>query len=401
MKLSNKDYEKLFANYINESNGRTSSNQKNINAGQNEKAVEFKRYMDAIELQTNRIISKDANNEQIDSDNLGEWDILFSSINSLNTAAYNSLLKSTLNNQENNISEDIKAENTIKPKLYPQNNTEDSKVPVLSDIKALAREITSQFEGGQIAGNFDGQGISLGYLQWNIGQGTLQPLLKEMAQGTNTTADFQKIFSGTIVYENSQGKKIETTMAAALKDVLARSRQEQLAFAKSINNKNNQIEEPWKAAFIKLTQNKSFIQIEDRYAKPYMDQAEKITKNPIFGVNTDKGFALAFDIAVQNGSVKSSAKALIEGALKGESNKLTNPLNKELTANQREVVKDLNNRLKNVEDINTRKLYYTAAAVAISSNDKYVKDVWSRKSAIVAGEGKVHGRYFEFKQLKA
>ncbi len=401
MKLSNKDYEKLFANYINESNGRTSSNQKNINAGQNEKAVEFKRYMDAIELQTNRIISKDANNEQIDSDNLSEWDILFSSINSLNTAAYNSLLKSTLNNQENNISEDIKVENTIKPKLYPQNNTEDSKVPVLSDIKALAREITSQFEGGQLAGDFDGQGISLGYLQWNIGQGTLQPLLKEMAQGSNTTADFQKIFSGTIVYENSQGKKTETTMAAALKDVLARSRQEQLAFAKSINNKNNQIAEPWKSAFLKLTQNKSFIQIEDRYAKPYMDQAEKITKNSVFGVNSDKGYALAFDIAVQNGSVKPSAKALIEGALKGESNKLTNPLSKELTANQRAVVTDLNNRLKNVEDINTKKLYYTAAAVAISSNDKYVKDVWSRKSTIVAGQGKVHGRYFDFKQLKA
>jgi len=384
-----------------ESNGRTSSNQKNINAGQNEKAVEFKRYMDAIELQTNRIISKDANNEQIDSDNLSEWDILFSSINSLNTAAYNSLLKSTLNNQENNISEDIKVENTIKPKLYPQNNTEDSKVPVLSDIKALAREITSQFEGGQLAGDFDGQGISLGYLQWNIGQGTLQPLLKEMAQGSNTTADFQKIFSGTIVYENSQGKKTETTMAAALKDVLARSRQEQLAFAKSINNKNNQIAEPWKSAFLKLTQNKSFIQIEDRYAKPYMDQAEKITKNSVFGVNSDKGYALAFDIAVQNGSVKPSAKALIEGALKGESNKLTNPLSKELTANQRAVVTDLNNRLKNVEDINTKKLYYTAAAVAISSNDKYVKDVWSRKSTIVAGQGKVHGRYFDFKQLKA
>jgi len=401
MKLSNKDYEKYFANYINESNGKTSSKQKEFNSEGIKRADEFQRYMEAIELQTNRILSENSNDNQADQESLSEWDNLFSSVSSLNSLAYNNLIKSAISNKEDIVQNFVDTDTIIKPKLYPHNNTEDSKVPVLSDIKALAREITSQFEGGQLAGDFDGQGISLGYLQWNIGQGTLQPLLKEMAQGSNTTADFQKIFSGTIVYENSQGKKTETTMAAALKDVLARSRQEQLAFAKSINNKNNQIAEPWKSAFLKLTQNKSFIQIEDRYAKPYMDQADKITKSSVFGVDSDKGYALAFDIAVQNGSVKPSAKALIEGALKGEKNKLTNPLSKELTANQRAVVIDLNNRLKNVEDINTIKLYYTAAAVAISSNDKYVKDVWSRKSTIVAGQGKVHGRHFDFKQLKA
>src|SRR5262245_9926790 len=31
-----------------------------------------------------------------------------------------------------------------------------------------------------LAGNFDKQGISFGVLQWNLGQGTLQPLLSEM-----------------------------------------------------------------------------------------------------------------------------------------------------------------------------------------------------------------------------
>ena len=31
-----------------------------------------------------------------------------------------------------------------------------------------------------LTGNFDGQGVSFGALQWNFGQGTLQPLLQEM-----------------------------------------------------------------------------------------------------------------------------------------------------------------------------------------------------------------------------
>jgi peptidoglycan hydrolase-like protein with peptidoglycan-binding domain len=31
-----------------------------------------------------------------------------------------------------------------------------------------------------LAGNFDGQGISFGVLQWNLGQGTLQPMLRDM-----------------------------------------------------------------------------------------------------------------------------------------------------------------------------------------------------------------------------
>lgn len=49
---------------------------------------------------------------------------------------------------------------------------------------ALALNITGSFEGHvgwkSIAGNFDGQGISLGLLQQNLGQGSLQPLLINM-----------------------------------------------------------------------------------------------------------------------------------------------------------------------------------------------------------------------------
>jgi hypothetical protein len=47
---------------------------------------------------------------------------------------------------------------------------------------ALLVDITGKFENSKepyigVSGNFDGQGISCGVLQWNIGQGSLQPLV--------------------------------------------------------------------------------------------------------------------------------------------------------------------------------------------------------------------------------
>ena len=53
----------------------------------------------------------------------------------------------------------------------------------------IAANITGQFEvgsGSQISGNADGQGLSLGYLQWCIGEGTLQPLLNRMDSEYNS-----------------------------------------------------------------------------------------------------------------------------------------------------------------------------------------------------------------------
>lgn len=60
--------------------------------------------------------------------------------------------------------------------------------PLSGDLASRCLALTGSFETGQlapgcfaaIAGNFDGQGISFGALQWNFGQETLQALLKEM-----------------------------------------------------------------------------------------------------------------------------------------------------------------------------------------------------------------------------
>lgn len=56
------------------------------------------------------------------------------------------------------------------------------------DLARRCLALTGAFETGTgvpdcfcgISGDFDGQGISFGVLQWNFGQGSLQPLLQEM-----------------------------------------------------------------------------------------------------------------------------------------------------------------------------------------------------------------------------
>ncbi|MFC4769029.1 hypothetical protein [Effusibacillus consociatus] len=47
-------------------------------------------------------------------------------------------------------------------------------IPV-QDVNSVKEVITA------LAGDFDGAEMSFGFLQWNFGQGTLQPLLSRMA----------------------------------------------------------------------------------------------------------------------------------------------------------------------------------------------------------------------------
>lgn len=286
---------------------------------------------------------------------------------------------------------------SLRNTLFKQDNYIENKdnISATTNIREIARKITVQFEGSEVTGNFDGQGISIGFLQWNIGSGTLQPLLKQMI--VESPNDFNNIFAGQVVAKDLYGNTVRQPMSDVIKNVMNMSESEQLQWAKSINDDNN-IKEPWKSAFNNLVNNDNFIKIEEEFANTYFNNAERIINDKEIGVKTMRGYALAFDIAVQNGSVKSSAKSLIKEALMGKQNKLTNEYDISLTNNQRYVIKDLNRRLKGVTDNNLKKLYYTAAAVSISSNDKYVKDVWSRKSSIVEGTGTVHGTSHNFER---
>lgn len=213
------------------------------------------------------------------------------------------------------------------------------------DVVNIARNITKQFEVGnsnQIAGNFDGQGLSLGYLQWCLGQGTLQPLLNRMDREYN--AEMRSIFGNN--YDSIHNMIIDT-------------KENQILWAKAINDPTNKISEPWYSQFVSLSNNQHFIEIEKDAEAFKIGQAMIICDK--YNLKSVRGFALAFDIVVQNGSISLEAAKIIDTAL------MQNP-------NMRE--RDL--------------LKVIANAIADTSTSN-VEDIRVRKMAIVNGSSIVHG----------
>ncbi|MGE5403838.1 MAG: hypothetical protein ACM3PP_02760 [Candidatus Saccharibacteria bacterium] len=212
-----------------------------------------------------------------------------------------------------------------------------------------AIRITGRFEGSgfvNITGNFDGQGISLGFLQWNIGQGTLQPLLKKM------NSDHQDLLKQLL--GNSYDDFVK---------MLNSSREDQIHWAKSINDSNNHITEPWKSKLTSLCKTEEFQEIQTQAMDRYINKAETICQK--YNLTTEKGFALAFDISVQNGGIKNKADRIIQTAVE-QANKSGTPLNE------------------------TQLMKVIANAVADSSKPRYHDDVLARKMTIVEGTGIVH-----------
>lgn len=213
------------------------------------------------------------------------------------------------------------------------------------DVVNIAKNISKQFEVGnsnQVAGNFDGQGLSLGYIQWCIGQDTLQPLLNRMDREYND--EMRSIFEDN--YDSIHNMILDT-------------KENQLEWAKSINTLSNTIAEPWYSQFVKLCNNQNFINIESDAIAYKVGQAMIICDK--YNLKTVRGFALAFDIAVQNGSISQEADKIIDTAI------MENP---------NMIEKDL--------------LKVIANAVADTSTSN-IEDIRARKMAIVNGEGTVHG----------
>lgn len=213
------------------------------------------------------------------------------------------------------------------------------------NVVNTARNISKQFEVGnsnQIAGNYDGQGLSLGYLQWCIGQGALQPLLNRMDREYN--AEMKSIFG---------------TNYDSIHNMILDTKENQLAWAKAINDSTNKITQPWYSQFVSLCNNQHFIDIESDASAYKVGQAMLICDK--YNLKSIRGFALAFDIAVQNGSISTDAAKVIDATL------VQKP---DMT--EKELLKVIAN------------------AIADTSNNN-VEDIRMRKMAIVNGAGNVHG----------
>jgi len=204
-----------------------------------------------------------------------------------------------------------------------------------------------------LAGDFDHQGMSFGALQWNLGQGTLQPFLSEMIQTYPLV--LQQIFDE--YYSELQAK-------------LGADREEQLAWARSIQAPPwRHLLEPWQGYFKTLGRRPECQDLELKYAQRYYDQGLALCT--AFDVHSERAVALMFDISVQNGGIKEPVTTRI----KRDFATLDSGLGS--------------------DDLEVGKLRIIANRRAEAASRRWVEDVRARKLTIANGEGVVHGRRYE------
>jgi hypothetical protein len=223
------------------------------------------------------------------------------------------------------------------------------------DYRCLA--LTGSFETGKgipdcfagISGDFDEQGISFGVLQWNFGQGSLQPLLQEMVDqhGDVLRAVFQ-------------------SQCDQLVSVLASPQRETMKFARSIQDPiKHFIFEPWKGMFVTLGRTEEFQGIEVRHARITHEAALQLCSE--YELWSERAVALMFDIKTQNGSISRGVKAQIKQDFAGLSSRLSG------------------------EELEVAKLCVIANRRADAANPLWAEDVRARKLCCANGEGNVHG----------
>jgi peptidoglycan hydrolase-like protein with peptidoglycan-binding domain len=217
--------------------------------------------------------------------------------------------------------------------------------------------LTGTFETGTaapdcfcgISGDFDGQGISFGVLQWNFGQGSLQPLVKDMVDRHPDV--IRAVF----------GKSYEPFVEA-----LDSTRDELLNFARSVQHPvTHAIFEPWRGFAKSLGRTPEFQAIQTEHAQGVFQRASALSQE--YGLWSERGVALMFDIVTQNGGIDRVTKARTMGEIQALPVALSE------------------------EDRETHQMEIIANRRAEAANPHWVDDVRLRKLCIARGQGTVHG----------
>ncbi len=219
-------------------------------------------------------------------------------------------------------------------------------------------ELTTAFEGngwGGLTGNFDGQGWSAFSLSWATGQGTLQPLVQAMhAAGPET-------FSRCCTVEVEGRGTVDLSSDLLAWCAMPVDEAVVWAAARCQADPEKHPLPHWRDVFENLGAVEGFRAVQRAHGSPYMAEAHRIYE--AFSFTTERGLALAFDIAVQDGSVRPEARAVFGASDPGR------------TAAEE------------------ARLVALAKAVAAESLDPV--DVRSRKLCIALGSGVVHGQSYD------
>jgi hypothetical protein len=209
--------------------------------------------------------------------------------------------------------------------------------------------LTSTFEGHGFTlaqGNFDGAGVTWGIIGFTLKGGELTKIVN--AAHASDAALVRDCF----------GDCTDTLL-----NVLGQPQAQQLAWSDSVSSGASKVTlaEPYKSGFRKLGESTLGQQLQQErvdasYFKPALATAKA------YGLTTELGVALAFDIHVQNGGIKSSVGAKVRAQTTGMSEK----------------------------DVRVA----IANGVADSALAAWREDVRTRKLTVATGEGTVHGVHY-------
>lgn len=208
-------------------------------------------------------------------------------------------------------------------------------------VREAAFRLTATFEGGwdAVAGDFDGHILSYGPLQWNLGQGTLRPVLLLIPEPT-----------------------LRAYLGKEFVEALKAGNQALVSFVRQNVLQHGAVLPEWRVRLRTLANTPEARLAFLKGAEPYFGRAESLLGKT--GWETERAYALAFDTAVQNGA----------------------PRNDHL----REYAKRLGAAGSPPEEWKRLKIW--ASVVADLANPRWRQDVLARKLTIAVGRGVVHGR---------
>jgi len=225
--------------------------------------------------------------------------------------------------------------------------------PTLPSLYERALQVTGSFEShgfGLVAGNYDGAWLTWGIIGFTLSSGTLGSLLREIR--STQPAIFQTAFGPL-------APKLVATLDA---DVAGKQK---FCNAISLPPDKRKVQPEWQQAFARLGDSPEVQAIQVRYAEDYWRRGQRDADR--FGLRTELGLALCFDIAVQNGGI--------------DSDKEEPAIRKQLAAHPPATERDVRTVI--------------AQVVANNSKPAYVKDVLSRKMTYATGSGEVHGDRYD------
>lgn len=266
-------------------------------------------------------------------------------------------------------------------------------------LLTLALNMSGSFEGDSgwvnLTNNFDGQGLSIGILNQNLGQGSLQPMLSEMRDGSfaalensfsrgnaNSLLGMLQKWDGKVVAASVNIRDygysdlddltlvaVDLGMSPAelqnIQTALLSRTQDSVDWAVRTLYNGTSFKSEWRSQLANLAQTAEYRSIQ-------VEKAQRIHNSSlglmgIYGLHQLRAYLFFYDVVVQNGSLSSRVQAdfqtwLQTHARASEVEKLTEILNLRLR---------------------------TVLA-------RFVADVASRKLAIINGSGTVHAAHRDF-----